>query len=983
MSNNFAKKIKPHKNCSTNGKRVVLEIPKQSQCKRILDIGRLHSSSNAIESEEVLIHLRKLTNVEPITYSQSQFAWAWAKFQIERLLSQFNSQTPLCLLAGLCLSFLWGIAHAAEPIITTRAYTGVPFGVGEVSIQYPVDAAPEWHADQLARIVSSDQGQLNYPAFSVVFAPGRNNCQVLRIRFLFKGTRERRIQVHAVEPISAVVTPIEDAKAHQLLMNDWWISYNALGGSNERLYSAPCLQLQDYLRTMLARRINLKSLGQYPWPMLWPTPVKDKVRSFSRMTDAAAIRSIQNQRLLEVSTPQEPADQPLPIAKMLPAVQLPKNALPDTAVEAIALHVPVQCFYARCQSFDNYVWLRDSIDAWGGTFEILIGPESYGYDLRRSFESRLAISLDAESRKQLDESISDLAIIGTDLFFRNGPSVGILFEAKDDRAITEVIRRQRDSIRSQPGSLESEIQLGDHKALLLTTSDGVVRSIYAVSGKYHLITTSSFVAEKFLACSNGEGSLGNLGEFRYARQKIPLSRNDLAFVYLSNPFFRLLFSPAYQVEITRRMAAIADLQLVEMARYAAVSEGEVLTTIGQLRDANFLPRGFGSRVDGSSAEIVNGQARDLLRGTAGGMLPIPDVKIDAVTLSESKSYSKFEVDFEPIDPVTVAIARKPNDRIDCETIAIDFVITPYHTSRYSYLSYLPFWFETSSKRWSTDVDLLAVLECTFKFDSTSFFAGFKDFAPGPFRVEHCKIVSEAQKPNAMWSLTDELELPLCSIAARSETVSSELVNKIFFQGKDVGRTSDPQGYVELSKPERSLILGAVPFMIGCCRFQNGMASIGKSREDLEKLTPGMKVVDSDRPAQVRFRMKDLHGTRLRRGIDTGAYLGLRQLSGANANLMWQFDQQFQLPPEKIPTAALGTIGGLPRCPLGGEYTLLTENSSSSLWVSSAWESHSIAKVDRVPESYHFPFTTRMRELNIDFLSDETTLSTHVEVAWQH
>lgn len=949
----------------------------------MLEVGGDHSSSNVIEASDLLIDFRNLCNHEPVVFSYSQFASVSVRIQLFRLLSQLKVWKLLSLLAGLWLSFLGGMVHTAEPLITTRAYSGVPFGVGEVLIEYPIDAAPEWHTDQLARVVSTDHERLNYPAFSVDFAPGRKNCKVLRMMFLFTGTKERRIQVHAGEPISVVVTPLDDANAHQILMKEWWISYNAMGVGRERLDSAACLQLQDYLRAMLAQRIKLESLGQYPAPMHWPTALQNNVRRLGLSNDATAIRSIQNQRMHAVSAPLESADCPVPMATLSAAVTLPEELLAETDVEPIAMHVPAQCFYARCQRLDNYAWLCDSIDSWRGNVDVLVGGESYDYDLRGNFERRLAITLDGDLQKQLEASISDLAIIGTDLFFRNGPSVGLLIEARDDRVLAEIIRRQRDSVRSELGASECEIQLGDQKALLLTTSDGVVRSIYAVSGKYHLITTSAFVAEKFLACSKGEGSLGNLGEFRYARQKLPLIRNDLAFVYLSDPFFRLLFGPAYQVERTRRLAAIADLQLVEMARHAAESEGAVLKTISQLRDAGFLPKGFGPRVDGSSTEIVGSLVRDSLRGLAGGMLPIPDVKVDGVTLSESKSYSKFAIDFknqwESMDPVAVGISRRRTDRIDCETIAIDFVITPITNTRYSYL---PIWFESTRKRWATDVDMLAVLECAFKFNSANFIAGFKDFVPESFRVEQGNIVFESQKPNTVASLTDMLELPFCSIAAPNEADLSGLVNNVFFQGDDIGRTSDSQGYVELSKPENALVFGVAPFLVRSFRVQEGMASIGKSREDLEKLTPGMKLVDSERPTQIRFRLKDLQGTQLRRGIDANAYLVLRQLSGANANLLWQFDQQFQLPPEEISSAALRTIGGIPRCPLGGEYKLLTEKTAASLWGSTAWESNSLIKVDSIPENYHFPFTARMRELSIDFTSDETVLSTHVEITWQ-
>jgi hypothetical protein len=887
------------------------------------------------------------------------------------------------LLAGICLTWLFGVVNAAEPLVTSRAYVGEPFGVGEVTIQYSDDVTP-WHTDQLLRIVAMDRERVYYPASKIMDTPHETQGRQLRVKFLFQGKKERRVRIHAIEPITVPLLPLDDANAHKLLLKEWWDLYNDT--RDPSLDSDHSVQLKNYLCSMLSLRTGL----QPPPNQLWRSSVEQVPaqrfinQTLGRLTGATSIRvAMQSQRMLVKSSPQEAVNLPLPEAALPPAVPVPEKLQPDTEVEAIALHVPAECFYARCQRFADYLWLRDLADAWGGTVDSLVAQESFDYGLGSSVERRLAITLNEQDRDKLDESISDLAIIGTDLFFRDGPSVGMLLEAKDDRTLAEVIRLNRDAVRSEPGALEHEIRLGDHTARLLTTPDGTVRSIYAISGKYHLITTSSFIARKFLACNQGEGSLGKLQKFRYARQKLPPSRKDQAFLYLSEPFFQLLVSPAYRVEMQRRAAALADLQIVEMARLAAEGEGKDLPTIDLLRNAGYLTKGLGVRADGTSAMIVNGRARDSLRGMAGGMLPIPDVEITGVTLSEAESYRSFAIEHQRqwprFDPVTVAIARKPGDKRGQETVALDFMISPHSEPRFRFM---PIYLKANPQRLSMAEDMLALLEGTIV--GATVFAGVKDLAL-PLLVEAGQIVEQNPNPYAeVLSPTDFWELPFCGITAETDEAMNTMLN---FYGSGFGthptRKSELRGFVEASDPKitgvRTTNLATL-FKWG--RFQKGMVTFGKSRDDLEKLAPVLRLVDADRPAQIRFRMKDLEGTKLGRATDTVGYLNARRLSAANARLLWQFDQQLQLPPEEIPTATARVFGGQLYCPLGGEYVLGDGEAAPALWSNSAWDTDSLKKVDRVPENYRFPFTAWMRELSIDFMIDATTLSTHVEATWQ-
>src|SRR4029453_8657550 len=150
---------------------------------------------------------------------------------------------------------------------------------------------------------------------------------------------------------------------------------------------------------------------------------------------------------------------------------------------------------------------------------------------------------------------------------------------------------------------------------------------------------SRAIVERFFALADGQGSLGQSVEFRIARQTMPLDRQDTIFVYFSTAFFEGLLSPQYQVELARRMKSVTDLELLQLARLAAIGEGVRSDTVEDLVAAGLLPSGFGRRPDGSGPIVTDNGLLDSRRGARGGFLPFPDVKIPGIPPAEAERIS--------------------------------------------------------------------------------------------------------------------------------------------------------------------------------------------------------------------------------------------------------------------------------------------------------------------------------------------------------
>ena len=134
------------------------------------------------------------------------------------------------------------------------------------------------------------------------------------------------------------------------------------------------------------------------------------------------------------------------------------------------------------------------------------------------------------------------------------------------------------------------------------------------------------------------------------------------FVYFSDAFFRNFMGPAYRIESLRRLEAATDIEIVQLAKLNAATEGKPGGTIEELISGGFLPPGFGPRADGSRAVIGKGEVYDSLRGRRGSFVPVPDVPVQEISRAEGDSYARFlayaQENWGRVEPILVGLQRK-------------------------------------------------------------------------------------------------------------------------------------------------------------------------------------------------------------------------------------------------------------------------------------------------------------------------------------
>jgi len=858
-----------------------------------------------------------------------------------------------------------------------EAFAGQPFGVGRVVVELPEAMLPEPLGIEGLGLRERD-GRVLYPAIdSPEFAnrmkelidagtpltaggPVREEVAGLlrgildrpprtTLYFLFRGDEPLALSLEARSSIPLPdVRPVADPGAHGRLLQLWWNQYVKPASLLQPKSDYPPAA-DNFLASTLARRLNLR----LPSDKQTPSAHAELRRELGFNLGTESLRlSMQQDRILGLHNLGLPCDQPLPPAYEPPPAEVPEPPA-EVAVEPIALRVPAECFYVRFGRFNNFLWLQDTLAKWGGDAQNLIALRGIDRGMSERIEKQLALKQTVLSRMLGETVIADVALIGADMFFREGASYGLLFQARNNFLLGTNFAQQRAERVKAGGVAEETIEIGGRKVSYLSSPDGKVRSYYVAYGDFHCIAASRDLVARFLATASGQGALGSMPAFRHARTLMPADRGDVVWAYLSEAFFRNVTSPHYRVEMARRLQAAADIELVQLAKLAAACEGRPGETIEQLIAGGLLPAGFGPIPGGSRAVVEAGEVRDSLRGRLGAFVPVGDVPVENVTAAERAEYERFVEFFRQqwghLDPIVAGIQRFPLDG-GRERIVLDVRATPFAPQHFQTLKQ---WLGPADDRRLAPIPGdLAAFELTLPEQRV--FGGLCDVGLGP----------NAAFPG---------RLPLGRL-------------RDFFVGY-VGTTGPLGilGVLNLGIPPYSDPAGFAQSPLNGWRRQYDVFTVFSfQREVLETVVPQLRFEPAERPAQVRLRIDDVSRARIAPRLNDLAYARTRETSLNNLRFLHVLDQQLHVPAASCLEAAEFLLDAKLICPLGGRYELRKSEDSPPRWTSTALQPGQPGGLfqARAPEGFQAPPMNWFRGLDLDATATENAASIHAEIIMQ-
>ncbi|MCU0978227.1 MAG: hypothetical protein MUF25_03560 [Pirellulaceae bacterium] len=871
-----------------------------------------------------------------------------------------------CLTAGLTLAVLLLMKSAAWA--QGEAHLGDPFGVGLVTMLLPEADAAAAKLDGFALV--EPNGRAMYPVFtegrvlrllgeilgdnSPVPAPN-----VLNVLFLFTGDQPLDLTVYTPAPRQFRVAPqpASNPRGHQRLLQRWWREYSALARQQTQDGDYPPI-VQTYLTSMFSRRLGLEP------PLLSRAAERKPTEPLKTLELVLGAERLRLETLRQTNTAGyragQAADLPVP-AEISWQPLAPPAADATVDIERIAMHVPEEYLYIRFGSFQNYLWYDKLQQEYGGDLERMVTLR--GFDDRAGDRMQRQLALETSPLADLlgPAVIADVALIGCDLLLREGAAVGMLFQARNALLGNDFAKQRAAALAAEKanGATLQTVQIGGRDVSFLSTPDNRLRSYYVVDGDYHLVTTSRAIVERFLAVRDGRGVLGASPEFRHARSIMPTSRQDSVFVFFSSAFQQALLSPQYQVELRRRLQAATDLELVQLAQWAARTEGKPAQTIADLVDGQLLPPGFGTRPDGSGPTVVDGKLVDSLRGPRGGMTPIPDVPLRGVTRDEAARLAELAqfsaAGWQQMDPLIVGIQRFALDQPGMERLVIDAHVSPFAEQKYGWITSLlgP---PTRTQIGPTEGDIITVQAAVKggllvpSIPPHHLFLGVQDSEP----------LSDRPGGGLLQSL----------LALRTTPGYLGAWPKPgFLDWLPVGLGGGPpdaNGYSQLP--------------LGVFRRQwEAFSALAFDPALLAQVTPQLAAGQAENDAQVRVRVGDVSQAKLQSWVNSLAYSRAHRASVGNAKLLHALSQQLGVPRERALDAAEELLDAKLLCSLGGEYHLTRTPGQIALWKSDQWPD---ASAGEPVGEYRAPLLAWFRGMHADLTMYNDRVVVHATLDMQ-
>ncbi len=841
-------------------------------------------------------------------------------------------------------------------IVAAEAHAGVPYGIGRVSFRLQ-------NGDEMIdRIggaqITDRENRVLYPvitrsAFKTFLqnVTGRSNGNpddVHHVWFLFKGEQPLDVTIRSSGDASVRV-PIEISRQRQFdrFFRQWWQAFTKSTAQQIEAGDYPPI-VETYLTSLIGRRLGLEV------PRKFAGKKDPLMQTFDLLFNVESIRLEAIEDAMSIGIDQSPADRAVP-----PAIRwtpLTVSDLPDDiAIEPLANCVPEECFYLRFGTWKNQLWLQKLMEEFGGDLGQMVQLRGFKYKLQSKFLNQLAIQSTEFDQLFGGNLIDDVAVIGSDTYFDDGSAVGVMLHAKNTKRLRSNLQSKRNKFvasNKDIGVTLEAIQFGEHTIELLSTPDNRYRSFYAVAGDAHLMTTSRRIAERFLEAADGIGSLGKSDEFRYARYNMPLSRDDTVFVYMSSKFFQQLLTPSYQIELRRRNRIITDIMLFEMAQLVANNEGVSVPNVRALINNGYLPIGYGYRPDRGTFNPVGETWVDSIRGRRGFFIPIPDLELNSVTAEEADWFATraafFAESIPSLDPMFVAIKRY-EFREKVERVTFDARVAPFGEEKYGWLISMlgpPLKHEIAA----TPNDIIRLQ------------ASMKGGLSNPNVPSHqiFAAVQDQLDPNVDLRPTSFLKA-LETLRDTPGYIGAWPTPGYTNWMPALGGTPDPLGYTYSR-------------MLKLWRLQwDGFSVLSFDQRRLEALKPHLKVVDSERPAQIRLTVGDLSDSDLNAWANAVNYRRSWQTSIANVRFLNLLTQQFRISPELARTTAERMLDVELVCSLGGEYALTQLPSGRKMWYSDAWPS--FAK-PVLPDDHSAPLLTWFRGLEMQVSKADSQFSVH-------
>ena len=722
--------------------------------------------------------------------------------------------------------------------------------------------------------------------------------------FLFRGDEPIELQVRGSGE-STVVAPKLRKPLHRRLTNEWWKAQQRWlkhDSSDQESYPP---YLQAYLMSVHSRRQGVR----LPKSKMGRMPANGAARTSNLLLGSESLRQqmfweVANQRG-ESQRPDFELPPPIPFH-----TAIDEQPLPAAKVEPMADHVPVDCFYIRFGKYSNLLWFQHLLEEHAADIGRLVTLRGTNANYGKRIQSQLVVDKLPFAELIGDKVIADVALIGRDLFLREGAAVALVLQENAPLVAGGLKKMRKERAAADDDVTLKTVKVAGVDVSLLSSPDNRVRSFYVERDGFHFVSNCRWIIDRVLRLKDGVAPLSQSPSFQASRRQLPLERNDTLFAHFSPQFFAGLFSPHYRIEMQRRLRASCELDLVRLASLASVNEiehdflgaaaseafQESDDWLRQLSSIRLLPANFADREDRSRPVVLGQSWVDSRRGGSGTFLPIPDTPVTSASESELSDYSAL-ADFHgkhwgSFDPLVIAISRaRDEDDSALEQLTVDARLVTSGLGKYE--RFTERLGEASSEKLACEQPLIASFHVNLS----------NKLSPKTNSVFWGVIDQEVDGSESQGGLLGALSLWRAAPAFLTVTDGSLLSGRLF----DHLRRFDEEGYFQG--------VGGL-----WRRKWDAFTSLSYHRSVLESVTATTAWQETNEPpVHARLNVGCLEESRLAGWLSKVARDRGERASLRNARLMHAFVSQLGVEEETAKEQAELLVGAELICPLGGVY----------------------------------------------------------------
>jgi hypothetical protein len=357
-------------------------------------------------------------------------------------------------------------------------------------------------------------------------------------------------------------------------------------------------------------------------------------------------------------------------------------ALGKTAPDEPLAHVaPARFYYVRFASLSHLFRLLDEADTWITPVASMSSGIAQNQDLGKRYETQLGLQRSQIGRVLGPQVVTDLAVVGSDPYLREGSDLTFIFRTKNQTAFQAGLASAlAGHVAAHGNQITQTIDHVGEKITITRSQDGEVKQHRADLGGFSLVSNSLGAIKAVIDTIKGRSpALVDAPDFRYMMARDAGVPADVM-AFMSDAFVAAVVGPRQKILEARRMFALSDLMAPgNAALLYGWMRGRAPRGLEELADAGLLGKDELKHVSGEAIAWTPGSQARSSWGTVAALTPLVDLPaLDKVTATERDAYRLFANSYQHnwstyMDPACLRLSVDPSGK---RALRVDLRILP-------------------------------------------------------------------------------------------------------------------------------------------------------------------------------------------------------------------------------------------------------------------------------------------------------------------